>query len=169
MTSNDAYNIALKLGELASKSVQFFIAICALFGGWALVGGTITCLDKYGFSRIMIAVAFLVPTSGIVYSVVSALRRSNAALILSKELIEKEGREFSDAVNKLHKPADIMVAKTAMILTIAIICFIVLYHTNDDVCTSSTSSHPPPRQVSAASDNTADYSDFRRLEGISAA
>ena len=82
MESKDAYDIALRISDLYIKSLQFFIAICTLFGGWILVKG----LPDELWARGLVALIFGGSTFAILLGQLGLLSRIDAALSLSKTL-----------------------------------------------------------------------------------
>ena len=97
MDSAAAYDIALKIAGLYFKVLQFFIAICSLFGGWIVVSG----LPDEPFDRWILVVAFVASTGTLLLGQLQLLKRSNAAVALSKKLLEQEGTVLDPSTTKL--------------------------------------------------------------------
>lgn len=86
MTSKEAYDIALKIAEVYSKNLQFFVAICTLFGGWIVVNG----LSDSSAERALLFFAFVGPTVALLIGQVQLVRRADAAIKLSRRLLVGE-------------------------------------------------------------------------------
>lgn len=140
MTSKDAYDNALNIGDKAMRQLQFFVAICIAFGGWIFVGETIVGYDVLGLRRFLIAAVFSVPTLGLLVGTTQALKRLNAALDVSKNLFEKENKDLfekenkrlSEAANRLHAHQNVTIAYMAMGGTILVIDLLILLHVGGD-------------------------------------
>ncbi|MEO9576648.1 MAG: hypothetical protein ABJ360_02100 [Roseobacter sp.] len=97
MDSAAAYDIALKIAGLCFKVLQFFIAICTLFGGWIVVSG----LPPDPSTRWVLVIAFVASTGTLLLGQLQLLKRSNAAVALSKKLLEAEGTTLDPNTAKL--------------------------------------------------------------------
>lgn len=97
MDSKDAYEIALKIADIYLKALQFFIAICALFGGWIVVDG----LPQGYLNRGFLCVIFLASTGTLLFGKLSLLRRAGAAIELSRLRLETQNEPIDSAVAPL--------------------------------------------------------------------
>ncbi|MEQ3710529.1 MAG: hypothetical protein ABNH38_12155 [Tateyamaria sp.] len=97
MDSAAAYDIALKIAGLYFTVLQFFIAICTLFGGWIIAGG----LPNGTFEKWALVVVFVASTGTLLFGQLQLLKRSNAAISLSKRLLEEEGTAIAPDTAKL--------------------------------------------------------------------
>lgn len=128
MTSKDAFDIAVKIGNVALRQLQFFVAICIATGGWTLAGDTIATLESFGTKRILIAVLFTVPTFGLLLGTIDAMTRLNAALDVSRDFFEKENNGLSEAAKRLHAHGNVTRAAFAMGATIFFVDAVILLH-----------------------------------------
>ena len=97
MDSKDAYGIALKIADLYFKVLQFFIAICTLFGGWIVVKG----LPDGTLERMLLAVIFLASTGTLLKGQLTLLKRADAAINLSEQRLEKSMGDVPPQVKPL--------------------------------------------------------------------
>lgn len=128
MDCKNSYDIALRIGEIAMKSLNFFIIICAAFGGWILAGDTIVRLDLFSPPRFLAAVAFTVSTLGITYGIVMTMKRMNSALELSNHYYREEHGEVPSFALPMFLPGNTKVSFWSMIgVILAIDALILLY------------------------------------------
>lgn len=127
MESFQAYEIALKISDLCAKALQFFIAICSLFGGWVVVKG-LPCDTSI---RIFIALSFVFSTGAIMGTLLVFIRRAYAAIALSKQLYHEDSSALDPSVVPLFAKNDTLfsrygavVGMGVVILSITILIFL---------------------------------------------
>ena len=91
MNSKDAYDIAAKIVDLMLKNLTMFIGICALFGGWIIVEGSVGGLSIP--KRWLLIIIFSAATVTMIVGQYSLIRRASAALAVSQELFKQENAE----------------------------------------------------------------------------
>ncbi|MET1415588.1 hypothetical protein ABVF61_25175 [Roseibium sp. HPY-6] len=127
MESSQAYDIALKISDLCAKALQFFIAICSLFGGWVVVKGLPSDIQI----RTFIALSFVFSTGAIMGTLLLFIRRADAAIALSRQLYLEGSGEIGPLVMPLFAKNDTLfsrygavVGMGVVILSIAILIFL---------------------------------------------
>ena len=132
MTSNEAYNIAIKLGDIAMRNIQLFITICVAFGGWVLTSDAISQFELFGWERILIIVVFTLPTAGMVAGFAAISKRVNAAFALSKEIFETEKDQLSDNARPMFALGNMNITIVSMSSAILMIDLLVLLYQKSD-------------------------------------
>lgn len=133
MNSNEAYAVALKIADLYLKALQFFIAICTLFGGWIVVNG----LPPEENVRALLAVIFLTSSGTLLLGQLHLLKRSSAALALSAQCFEKEHGDIEPAVAPLFATGATKFDRFGTLIgmggvIVAIVCLIFLAKIDDE-------------------------------------
>jgi len=127
MGSSEAYDIALKISDLCTKALQFFIAICSLFGGWVVVKGLPCDL----WIRLFVSLSFVFSTVTIMLTLLLFIRRADAAIALSRQLYLEGEREIDPKVQPLFAKNDSLfgryggaVGMGVVILSITVLIFL---------------------------------------------
>ena len=99
MPGAEAIGVALKIAGLGLNNLNFFIAICAAFGGWMMTAKRLP--PAMGRWRFVMTVIFVVASGSIALGTVGLVDRASLALQVAEEQIREEDIEGKQALLKL--------------------------------------------------------------------
>ncbi|WP_138465471.1 hypothetical protein [Poseidonocella sp. HB161398] len=127
MTSRDAFDIACAVSAIYVKVLQFFIAICTLFGGWIIAGETVRALPVAGWERLGLIAIFLASAGSLALGLVQLARRSNAALEIGLALSQADGTGPEAARRALFRGQPVWPTGAATAIVMAVICLLTAF------------------------------------------
>lgn len=83
----ETYKIAIEIGKMYLTLLQFFVAICSLFGGWIVING----LPRGILTRFLLSITFFIPTVSIVFGMATLSKRADSAIYLARKTAEAQG------------------------------------------------------------------------------
>lgn len=128
MSEVEALNAALQIGGLGLDTLNFFILICAAFGGWLLTGSAILGTPRWSQIRLVMAGIFLASAGTIAFAIVLIFEKAEVALALARGLVE-EGSPEAALRLELYQPGGQLAASALAATTVLILVMILFLKT----------------------------------------